>query len=81
MNCREFVDFLMGYLDDELPEGQKSVFEQHMADCPSCVTYLDTYRETVRIGREVCRDPEGPVPEEAPEALVQAILAARSGRD
>ncbi len=77
MNCREFVDFLMGYLDDELPRRQRSVFEQHMADCPSCVSYLETYRETVRLGREICADPDAPVPDAVPESLVRAILAAR----
>ena len=80
MNCREFVEFLMGYLEGELPERQKGVFEQHMDDCPTCVTYLDTYRETVRLGREVCSEPEGPVPDDVPEGLVRAILAARQER-
>ena len=78
ITCREFVDFLMDYLDDLLPVEQRGVFEEHMSDCPSCVTYLDTYRETVRLGREICRDPEGPVPEDTPEPLVRAILAARA---
>ena len=27
MSCRDFSDFLMGYLDGELPEGQRAVFE------------------------------------------------------
>ena len=78
MNCREFVDFLMRYLDDELPSGERSSFEQHITDCPQCDTYLETYRETVRLGQSVCSGPEAPVPEDAPEALVQAILKARS---
>ncbi len=77
MNCREFVEFLMEYLDGELPQAQVTIFRAHMDDCPGCETYLDTYRETVRLGREVCGDPEGPVPEDVPEALVSAILAAR----
>jgi anti-sigma factor RsiW len=81
VNCREFVDFLMSYLDGELPQGQRSTFEQHMGECPSCVTYLETYREAVRLGRQVCRDPEGPVPGDVPDDLVRAILAARSRRD
>ena len=80
ITCREFVDFLMDYLEESLPEAERRVFELHMDACPSCVTYLDTYRETVRLGREICRDPEGPVPEEVPEGLVQAILAARARR-
>jgi anti-sigma factor RsiW len=77
VNCREFVEFMMGYLDAELSERQRVVFEAHMGDCPGCVTYLDTYRETVRLGREICADPEGPVPDDVPEDLVRAILAAR----
>ena len=77
MNCREFVEFLIDYIDGELPASQRDTFEEHMIDCPPCVTYLETYRETVRLGKSVCADPEGPVPEEVPEGLVQAILAAR----
>ena len=76
MTCREFVDFLMNYLDDELLEGQRAVFEQHMIDCPPCVDYLDQYRDAVKMGRSVCQ-PEAGAPEDAPEALIQAILAAR----
>jgi len=77
VNCREFVEFLMDYLEDELPERQRSVFESHLGICPSCVTYLDTYREAVRLGHAVCRGEDAPVPEDAPEELVRAILAAR----
>lgn len=77
MTCREFVEFLMAYLEAELPDDVASRFREHLDECPPCVTYLDTYRETVRLGREICADPEGPVPENVPEALVNAILEAR----
>ncbi|MDH3212524.1 MAG: anti-sigma factor [Myxococcales bacterium] len=77
MNCREFVDFLMDYLDDTLPGRQRAALAEHMDECPDCEVYLETYRETVRLGRRICRDPEGPVPEDVPEGLVEAILAAR----
>ena len=78
ITCREFVDFLMDYLEDALPREQRGVFEGHMDDCPSCVTYLDTYRETIELGKAVCADPAGPVPEDVPDELVEAILTARS---
>ncbi|MEE9608870.1 MAG: zf-HC2 domain-containing protein [Myxococcota bacterium] len=81
MTCREFVDFLVEYLEGTLPEPRRETFEGHMHECPSCVTYLDTYRETVRLGKAVCADPEGPVPEDVPDPLVRAILAARRGSD
>lgn len=45
MNCREFADFLNLYLDDELPPGQRRVFDEHLAECPACRAYLDGYRD------------------------------------
>ena len=81
MTCQEFVEFLMDYLDATLPAVQLRTFREHMDECPGCESYLDTYRETVRLGKAACRDPEGPVPEDAPERLVRAILAARAAGD
>jgi len=81
MTCREFVDFLLDYLDGDLPHGQRVTFESHMQGCPECETYLDTYRETVRLGRELlCPDGDA-LPEEVPVELMQAILAARPRRE
>lgn len=77
MTCQEFVDFIMAYLDEELPGDQRRVFEGHLNECPECLAYLDSYRETVALGKRVCQIPEGPLPEDVPERLLQAILAAR----
>ena len=69
MNCREFVDFLMDYLDGQLPENVRSTFEEHLRACPPCEVYLDSYAETVRLGKavlcaeqtdEACDEREGP---------------------
>jgi anti-sigma factor (TIGR02949 family) len=78
MTCKELADFLMAYLDRELPDAQREVFESHLERCPPCLAYLETYQETVRLGKEACCEPDGPVPEEVPERLVAAIIAARS---
>ncbi len=77
ITCQELADFLMAYDDGELPPEQREVFDQHLGICPPCLTYLETYRETVRLGKSLCDEPAGAPPEECPEALVQAILAAR----
>ena len=77
MTCREMVEFLMAYLEGELPAGQRESFDQHVSHCPPCEVYLDTYRRTVELGQSVCRDEGAPVPDDVPEALVEAILAAR----
>lgn len=75
MNCREFTEFLMAYLDGELPEETRSTFDFHLHGCQSCVNYMESYQATVALGRAACSE-DAPVPDDVPEALVEAILAA-----
>lgn len=78
LTCRELADFLLQYLEGELPAEQRAEFEEHLEDCPPCVHYLESYETTVQLEKEAAREPEDALPpEEAPEALVRAILAAR----
>ncbi len=79
MTCRDFIDFMMDYLSGELTDAERSIFDAHLAECPWCVAYLKTYQEAVKLGKAAC-DVEGQVPEDVPEELVQAILAARPKR-
>ena len=81
MTCREFVEFLMAYLDGELPEAQRRVFESHMEVCAACVNYLASYEATVALGRRLAEQGEASLPEDVPEELVDAILAARRRDD
>jgi anti-sigma factor RsiW len=81
MTCRELVEFLMEYDSDALPAGQREEFEFHLTKCPPCKCFLETYRETIRLGKKACCDEDGPVPEQVPEELIQAILAARKVGD
>ncbi len=50
ISCREVLDFLAAYLDGELVPGVRTDFERHLARCPACVGYLESYRETIRPG-------------------------------
>jgi anti-sigma factor RsiW len=77
VTCREFADFILDYLSGELPRDRAEVFEHHLRLCANCTRYLAQYRATVSVGREAFDDPDAPVPAEAPEDLVRAILAAR----
>ena len=77
MNCQEFVDFLMEYSDGTLDLTQSEIFEQHMVDCPECVTYLETYQETIRLGKDLLCDQGDVIPSDVPDDLVRAIMVAR----
>ena len=79
MNCREFTEFLHEYLVGNLPAGEQAEFEKHLAECPWCVAYLDSYRTTIQLGQAAFSAPaDAPPPAEAPEELIQAILRSRS---
>lgn len=77
MTCRELIDFLMAYLDGELPTAERAEFDGHLGDCPDCRAYLATYQQTVQLEVDAFRDLDREVPEGVPEHLLLAILAAR----
>lgn len=77
MTCREFVEFIMGFLDGDLPADVQAPFERHLSSCPSCHRYLQVYRATVAAGRPAFADLDAGVPDEVPAELVRAILASR----
>lgn len=78
MSCRELVEFLADYVEGALPAEARNEFHRHLDDCPECIDYLNSYRQTVALGRDAltCPDDDA-VPGDVPEELVQAILAAR----
>jgi anti-sigma factor RsiW len=79
MNCREFTEFLHEYLFDQLPVRERAEFEKHLAECPWCVAYLDSYQKTIALEQAAFAGAEdAPPPADAPEELIQAILRARA---
>jgi anti-sigma factor RsiW len=46
MSCNEFVELVTDYLDLTLDERTRQRFEQHLALCPGCETYLEQIRQT-----------------------------------
>jgi anti-sigma factor RsiW len=78
MTCREFIEFLTAYLGGELPPERRALFEEHLAECPWCVAYVQNYRETIRLGKAAFDPSDERLPERVPDELVQAILAARA---
>jgi anti-sigma factor RsiW len=48
MTCRELVELVTEYLDGALSAPDLRRFEDHLADCPGCRTYLQQMQQTVR---------------------------------
>jgi anti-sigma factor RsiW len=78
MTCRDVIEFLMEYVAGTLSAEERAVFDEHLAECPDCVAYLDAYRTTVRLSKEAFTPPALAEPPTVPDDLVQAILSARA---
>lgn len=76
ITCRELLDFLHLYLEDELPEERRSEFDRHLSVCDPCRAYIRQYEEAIRLGKAAFADPAAPAAD-TPEELVQAILKSR----
>jgi anti-sigma factor RsiW len=76
LTCQELIEFLAGYVDDELAADERARFDAHLAVCPHCVDYLHGYRESIRLGRAAFAE-GSELPDDVPDELVDAILAAR----
>ena len=77
MTCREVSEFLADYLSEELGTPSRRTFEEHLAACPDCRAYLESYKATVELGKAAYADEEDAA---APERLIQAILRARKAK-
>ncbi len=46
LTCRDVIAMLMDYLEKTLTQGTVDMLERHVATCPSCVAYINTYKRT-----------------------------------
>jgi anti-sigma factor RsiW len=79
MTCRELIGFLDDYVDGGLAPGERLGFEAHLAECPECIGYVRSYRDTIRLSKDAFDDAD-PRALGMPDELVNAILAARRRR-
>lgn len=80
LTCRELEDFIADYVDGALPSEQRRKFEWHLRLCRDCRRYLEAYGRTIALSRTALCGPDESVPEDVPDELVRAVLAARDER-
>ncbi|MGE0042643.1 MAG: anti-sigma factor [Vicinamibacterales bacterium] len=78
MTCRELNEFILDYLGGELPPAIREHFEGHLTACHDCHEYLRQYAAAAAAGRRAFTCEGDALPEEMPDDLVRAILAART---
>ncbi len=79
MTCGEVIQFLIDYLEGELPAPVASRFKDHLERCPPCQTYLRTYQQTILTARRALCNEKPCGMERVPEEMIRAIMTACGG--
>jgi anti-sigma factor RsiW len=67
--CREVVELITAYLEDDLGADERGRVDEHLARCEGCTTYLEQMRTTIRVTGMLTE-------EQLPEDQKAALLAA-----
>jgi anti-sigma factor RsiW len=70
LGCKELVELVTEYLEDTLSPAARARFEEHLATCPGCRTYLEQTRQTIRALGKLT---EEAIPPETRRELLQAF--------
>jgi anti-sigma factor RsiW len=70
MPCRELVELVTDYLEDRMSPVDRRRFEEHLAACEACRTYLEQFRLTIRV---LGRLPEETLSPDVRRTLVDAF--------
>lgn len=71
LTCQDLISMLMGYLEATVDADTAELFERHLAVCPACVAYVNTYKRT----RELTgRAERVEIPEDMKQRLRELLL-------
>lgn len=77
IRCEEFEQFVFDYYEGVLPQKQRKRFEFHMRICPMCESAFKPYVRTVELTGRLFDEKDSVVPDDVPQELINAMLAAR----
>jgi anti-sigma factor RsiW len=69
-NCRTTIELLAALVENALSPEEEKALRAHLADCPRCVEFLESYRGTSRIIRQAT---DVAVPADVEERLIDFL--------
>jgi Putative zinc-finger len=78
LRCHDIVDLILAYLEGNLDPGEQQAFEIHIADCVNCWRFLQTYCETISMGRQLHEEVIPPDVRERLETFLRSRLTRTS---
>ena len=79
LTCKEFMQEISDFLDEDVDQELRSKLDKHIAECPNCFVILDTTKRTIQVYKGL--DPQ-PIPEDIHNRLMNAIdrkVSAKAG--
>jgi len=67
-SCFDTEHLLFEYVEEELPADIRTKLDSHIADCRSCIEYVNSYRHTIQATRDHAL-PEMQMPPELQQRL------------
>lgn len=80
IDCRTFESFLMDYHEGTLAADKRRRFERHLGMCGLCRASYRSYEQSIRLGKRLFETETGPLPDDVPTELVEAVVSAMRGR-
>ncbi len=77
LTCKDFLQELNEYLDEEAQPEVRRELEEHLNECPNCWVVCDTTKKTIAIYKGM---DEYPIPASAHDKLVDALKKKTAGR-
>lgn len=57
LRCRDVGQLLYDYVEKRLEPLVSQQLEQHLADCPGCLAFINTYKQTMSLSKDLsCKD-------------------------
>lgn len=74
ISCHQLIEFCLDYVDGALPDDEQLNFRRHLAQCPDCVTFFETYRKTPELSRDAL---SAQIPASVKESVRSYLLSRR----
>ena len=70
LTCKEFVDGISDFIDDDIAPDLREKLQKHISECPNCWVVHDTTKKTIQVYKGMEAQP---LPEDVHSRLMKAI--------